>query len=253
MDPIIGAALISGGFGMGSSFLNHFGGGQGSDTALNDQRFMNDFAWKQSLRNEDYMRNYMQYRTQDAEKAGIHPLAALGVNTGSGPSGAAFVGADQSPRPNAFDLGSDLAHGMGQNISRAVLAQKTQDEREMHQASLARVQAETDFIHAQRAESEKRLQAPENPANPSPYGTQTPSAGDVYKHINVIGPDGETSKEWSTPFAMSHIGRPVKSILSDVHDIYTMNMHPKFKAVWNRFNSYPGRSHRSKYGPRGER
>lgn len=225
---------------MGSSFLSHFGGGQGSDTALNDQRFMNDFAWKQSLRNEDYMKNYMQYRSQDAEKAGIHPLAALGVNTGSGPSGAAFVGADMSPRSNAYDLGSDLATGMGQNISRAILAQKTQDERDMHTASLARVTAETDLINAQRAESEKRLHSPENPPVKNPYDDSMTS--DQPKHIRVLNPDGSISWQWSTPMAMSQIGRPVNSLLEDVYDIGQTRFAPKAKALGQLYRYYKDRS-----------
>lgn len=123
-----------------------------------DQRWMNDFAWKQALRQEefskDYQLNYLQHRARDAEKAGLHPLAALGVNTGSGPTAAAFVGADSNSRPNSYELMSNL----GQNVSRAFLAQRSSDERALAQATLGKINAETDYTRAMELEARTRTQ-----------------------------------------------------------------------------------------------
>lgn len=124
----------------------------GSDTAVNDQRFMNDFAWKQALRNEDYQHNYMQYRSRDAQLAGLHPLAALGVNVGSGPSAAAFTGVENFSRNRAF---GDMSH-LGQNTSRALLSQATADERALSAATINKINSEADFAQASAAEARKR-------------------------------------------------------------------------------------------------
>lgn len=148
MDPLIGAALIAGGSGLLSNTLGFFGQPGQSDTAVNDARFMNDFAWKQALRNEqfnnDWVTNNMQIRSRDAALAGLHPLAALGVNISSGPSSAAFVGQPQSEKKrNAYALGADLSDTLGQNISRAMLAQKSAQERALAQATLDKINSET--------------------------------------------------------------------------------------------------------------
>lgn len=111
--------------------------GRDSGSAGDDARFMNDFAWKQSLRNEEYQKNYLQYRSADAIAAGLHPLAALGVNVGSGPSAAAFSGV--IPKSNPY---SDMSN-LGQNTSRALLAQATAQERMLAEATVQKLGAET--------------------------------------------------------------------------------------------------------------
>lgn len=61
----------------------------------------------------------VQWRVDDARKAGIHPLAALGFN---GPQPATMVG-DTS--------WGDAVSNMGQDVSRAVYATRSNDDREM--------------------------------------------------------------------------------------------------------------------------
>lgn len=247
MDPLIGGALIGGGFGLLGNVLSHFGGG-GSDTAMNDQRFMNDFAWKQALRQEEYnnfyTQNYMQIRAKDAAAAGLHPLAALGVNVASGPTSAAFSGSGGSGRRNAYDLGSDMAHTMGQNISRAVAAQKTADERILMQAQLEKNAAEIDLVQAQAAETRMRTAAiGSNPPIPDPYSGLT---GDVLglpsQHKLYRTPYGYTA-EWSPDFAVSMMSRPVKGTLQDIHDMGRENITPKLRAILQMM--YGARNYRS--------
>lgn len=112
--------------------------GRDSGSAGDDARFMNDFAWKQSLRNEDYQKNYLQYRSADAIAAGLHPLAALGVNVGSGPSAAAFSGVTPKS-PRAY---SDMSN-LGQNTLRAQLAQATASDRAIAAATVRKLDSET--------------------------------------------------------------------------------------------------------------
>lgn len=130
-----------------------------SDTAIGDQRFMNDFAWKQSLRNEDYQRNYMQVRSADAIAAGLHPLAALGVNVGSGPSAAAFTGVQDFSRNRGY---SDMSN-LGQNTQRAMLAQATSQERSIGEATVKKINAEADYYNAMSQDIRSKRNPPGQP------------------------------------------------------------------------------------------
>src|SRR5262245_30653817 len=97
MDPLIGAALIGGGADILSSFSGMFGGGDKDH--FNESM---DFA-KQQFRygkkmNRVQQRNYinalrverhrddtkLQRLVADANRAGIHPLAAMGAASGGG-------------------------------------------------------------------------------------------------------------------------------------------------------------------------
>lgn len=232
MDPLIGAALIGSGSALAGGLMNNFlGGGGMSDTQKNDQRFMNDFAWKAALRNEDYMRRYLEIRSNDAHVAGLHPLAALGVNVASGPGAAAFVGSGEGNR-RVRDFG--FIPEMGQNISRALLAQKTADERMLAQAALEKTQAETDLVRAQADDIRNKVPGGVgNPPAPNPYGpgvmqgdvSQLPNAHMVYR-----GPYGYET-QWTPDFAVSHMGRAMRGMLQDLHDVGRLDLYPKLKAI----------------------
>ena len=116
MDPVTGAALIN----AGSSLLGGVLGGKGKKGP--------DF---EDIKNENrtVLMNQIQWKVQDAIKAGIHPLAALGVSSASGPSGGWAVG-DSSSGPDWGTIAGDL----GQNVSRAITAHGSQEDRMMQQA-----------------------------------------------------------------------------------------------------------------------
>lgn len=65
--------------------------------------------------------NTIQWKVADAIKAGLHPLAALGVNTAGGP--ASFIGA--TPETGM----ANAVGGMGQSLQRALSASDTQQRR----------------------------------------------------------------------------------------------------------------------------
>lgn len=140
----------------------------GSDTASNDTRFMNDFAWKQSLRNEELQREQFNFnkdlakhgikmRADDAIAAGFHPLVGAGVNPAGGSSGGfgtpAFVGAHQSS-----SRGSGTSVGISQSISRAQAATMTESEKAMNQAQLESIRANTAESMARKALADYELQ-----------------------------------------------------------------------------------------------
>lgn len=171
MNPLIAASLIGGGANLLSSGMGFIGSGR-SDTADSDTRFMNDFAWKQALRQEDFQRdlayNSMSIRSRDAERAGIHPLAALGIN----PAGGQSVGVSFNPvdgvRENRWDRAAAMTRDLGQDVSRAVSAQATPEEKAMRVAQLATEIAQKNALDAETAL--KMAQANDIRKNPSTPG-----------------------------------------------------------------------------------
>lgn len=137
MDPITIGALISG----GSSLL---GGlfGQSSQEKINQQNLAQAMFMAQ---------NSIQMKVQDANKAGINPLAALGVQTSS--PGVA-VGS------NALGEGISKA---GQDISRAVSAHVSDEDKTLvRKEALLKLQNQ-ELQNALLASQIKKQNAPGNP------------------------------------------------------------------------------------------
>lgn len=122
MGPL-GIALIGAGVGAGGNIIAG--------------KMENDANARLNSQNLAAQKEFAQYgirwRVADAEKAGLHPLAALGAQTSSfAPS---IVG----------DTGmSDAVRNSGQDISRAISATRTADERMMAQLNLANARADLD-------------------------------------------------------------------------------------------------------------
>lgn len=107
-----------------------------------------DSARSAENRNIDFQREMAQmgvrWRVADAKAAGLHPLAALGA----APVSASPVAVGDT------SMGSALA-ALGQNISRAVSAGRTEQEnaaelaRKMAEAQIAKTEAETALMYSQ--------------------------------------------------------------------------------------------------------
>lgn len=82
----------------------------------------------------DTLKNQIQWRVADAKKAGIHPMAALG-----------FTGMSYSPVSTAFQ-GTDFS-GLGQDISRAVMAGSTERQRQVDAKRAILEQSQNDQYH----------------------------------------------------------------------------------------------------------
>lgn len=181
---MVSPAAISAGIdvaNLGFGIYDRFAGDGSSDTAVNDTRFMNDFAWKQSLRNEEFQkelaRNGIRMRVADAEAAGLHPLVGAGINPASGGfSTSGFVGAQQNPSPRQFN-----APSFGQNISRAAAATMTEEERLLMHANTQKALAEADFAQSQAALARRQV------AN---LGKTPPIPK---SHIQIMNEDGSIS------------------------------------------------------------
>lgn len=81
---------------------------------------------------KEFAQNGLQWRVEDAIKAGIHPLAALGFQ---GPQASPVIVGDQGAPPP--DPNSSFASTMGQGLSRAMMASGNRETRMMSQLQLA--------------------------------------------------------------------------------------------------------------------
>nr|QJB20654.1 MAG: DNA pilot protein [Microvirus sp.] len=146
MDPIIGGALISGGLGIGGGLLGGYLSGKSNEKAADQNAAIQ----------RELAKNGLSWRVEDARKSGINPLAALGASLPSGNPVA--VGTDYG------DLGLGAA---GQEISRAMQAGMTKEQREMHELNkrLLTVQIEGQEIENR---NKKTGTPPPLKINPSP-------------------------------------------------------------------------------------
>lgn len=203
IDP--GTAMLFGSLlGFGSNFI---GGGQ-SDTAINDQRWMNDFAWKQSLRNEQFQMDLANHgirmRVDDAERSGLHPLVGAGINPASGGwSGAAFNSPD-SNRPNRW---GNAMSGLGQDISRASMARATEQERSLNEAQRVKLLAEADQASS-AADLNRRSGLP----------PPTPSMVDKYMPYRL--PDGSIEWVYNPMYAMGLGADPIRTWRNSAQNIF---------------------------------
>lgn len=146
----------------------------GAGASLASSILGNRSAEKQAEKNIKYQKDFaqkgIQWRTQDAKKAGIHPLAALGAQTHS--FAPVSVGHDYSGLAQA-----------GQDIGRAIDATRNSGERvdaytkTVHQLQLQRMGLENELLASQIA---KVRGAGHPPASPSPTNLgMIPGQGDV--------------------------------------------------------------------------
>lgn len=153
-----------------SAGANLIGGLIGQD-AQKDQREANERLQR------EFAQNAIKWKVQDAKEAGIHPAYALGA-----PSISPAVSVQSSPLASAVS-------SMGQDITRAAMATRSTDERElvfqqtMREMGLQRATLQNDLLASQIA----RLKQGKNPAAPSPI-----EEGDM---VSRIARDAKGPKE----------------------------------------------------------
>lgn len=114
--PVVAAALV----GAGASLL---GGGVSQDQ---QRRLMHE----QMDAQREFAQHGIRWKVEDARAAGIHPLYALGASTSS-----------YSPIAVQDQLGPAISSA-GQDISRAMTAQATAEERQANEATMFMLEAE---------------------------------------------------------------------------------------------------------------
>lgn len=165
----IASSLASG---IGSMFDNN------ETLSRSDQRWMADFQWKQSLRNEEFQReqferNSLSGRAAEAARLGFHPLTALGINPASGGGfGTAF-----NTGGGSYDSGAKwrALSDMGQNLQRAASAVSTPAERASEALTLRNQSLQNDLLETQVLNAKSELMRHNRPPSriPQPITTQT--------------------------------------------------------------------------------
>lgn len=123
---------------------------------------------------KEFAQNGIKWKVEDAQRAGIHPLAALGAQTHSFNPTSIGVQADNST--------ADMYQNMGQDMSRAISATQTKEEQAYSAAmkveSLRNAQLQNTLLESQI----HSLQKP--PIGlPSPMGNSIDGQGDA--NINI--------------------------------------------------------------------
>lgn len=119
---------------IGGSLYNNIpiDGGQGSST---DARLAREQANEQQLRGENFQREFaksgVQWRVEDAIKAGIHPLAAMGMQ---GPSASPIMVGDTGPTQQSFSVKD------GVDVGRSIMATMSPDDRQIQKLNLMSMQ-----------------------------------------------------------------------------------------------------------------
>lgn len=171
-----------------------FGGGTSANKQYNiwaqQARYSNKLA-------TEFDASQIQRRVADAKLAGIHPLAGVGISPSSGPSISVGGISDTKSFPT----------GMGQNISRAVEAVATRDERAqataMNGLSLERARLENELLRYQIT-NVARATTPSLPGSQSPL---IAGQGDAHRRVVVVPDEVTASAKGDTGItAGSHPG-----------------------------------------------
>lgn len=155
MDPLTTAAVIGGGSAIIGGLLNR----DAIDRA-NDQNAQ--IAATNIAKQEQFAKQGIGYKVQDARASGIHPLYALGANTTS------FSPVSVGAVPDT-SIG-DAMTNMGQNVSNAVMRSSTQLDRQfdtqMKMEQLKNAKLQNTLLEGQITSINK----PTNPGLPSNSG-----------------------------------------------------------------------------------
>lgn len=154
--------------GAGASLLgNALGAITSSGNAGASNAAANQNMWQQYQFQREFAENGIRWKVEDAKRAGIHPLFALGGSTATY-TPTSFVGAtDNTPQ---------YLSNMGQDVSRAISATQTAPERKLSDydrarqvQELERGQLQNDVLRMQLASASARL-------SPSQVGPTMPSS-----------------------------------------------------------------------------
>lgn len=152
MDPITMGALIGG----GSALI---GGAMNSNSSAAAMRAQERIAADNIALQKQFAKQGIRWRVEDAKAAGVHPLAALGANVSS--FSPISIGTDFSS-----PVGDSISRA-GQDISRAVSATMTKDERVkknlLDTYTLERAKLENDLLRSQII----KVNQPSSPGLPS--------------------------------------------------------------------------------------
>lgn len=154
-----------------------------------------DHAARQNYaQQKEFAQSGIQWKVEDAKKAGIHPLSALGASTAS------TGGTHQVGGSGGSDLGRSLS-SMGQSVGRAIQASSNADQRMMNNLSIqnARTELEGKEIDNQIKLNQLNQMNQVGPAFPSANDPHMiPGQGNAMKGVKIV-PSESTASESGRP------------------------------------------------------
>lgn len=233
VDPATIAAGVNAAANVASAVGGFMGGGD-EGLSRQDQRYLAHHQLAMAERNEQFQHDLakmgIRWKVEDAEAAGLHPLAALGVMPSSGGFGANIPVNSGSGN----SLGNRL-QSMGQNMSRALSVTRTGEERAMAMAELEKIRSETGYMRAMEAEAIKRTAL---------LGAQPGMPSSVQAFRNV---DGSISYGYSSEKSQALMSRPMSMMIEDMGSIGSDLWH--HGGVIRRFTEDQGIRARTGRGP----
>lgn len=169
---VAGAAMADAVWGSGDDSSDWQKSAYGDQMALARQQF--DF-------NKQYVQNQLQWRVADAQKAGLHPMAALGIN------GASFSGVSMPSIPNVSDSTFDPVE-LGQSAAYAATKAKTTKQQEQAFA-LSQSLAGEQIRGVQLDNELKQLEIMSLASRMTQAG---PAAPDINGGRNLVGGQGDS-------------------------------------------------------------
>lgn len=176
---------------VGPTVASLAGGLLGAEGAEDERHLQEQMHRENVALQKEFAQHGIRWRVEDAKAAGLHPLYALGA-AGASYSPSSYVGGT-SPKEH---IGRALSEA-GQNLSRAVAAQETEQQRKLGAAQLKVLegQAAKDFAMAAYYASEgaRRSQGAVSSA-PFPTGTSWPGGPVVQGSWQPKAPEVEAPR-----------------------------------------------------------
>lgn len=169
--------------GAGASLL---GGLFGNKSAKKQAKQQERLQAQEHARQQEFAQNAIQWKVQDAKKAGIHPVYALGANTVSY--------APQSIGSGPADYMPEAISSAGQNIGRAVDSGLAADERISNRLGMLSVQR-AELENTKLASEIALMNQPGHPPPPATPGAVIPGQGGI-----EVVPAKQTSTHVGVPW-----------------------------------------------------
>lgn len=213
LAPVTGGASIGIGAGLGGVL------GSGLDERKTDKRYNQQMSLSQAQMQfqQDYVKNAMQWRAEDAKKAGFHPMAALGFSSPQ------YSGVSFPSIPNDTQAIDPTEFGQSLNYA-ATKAKDRKQQAQMIDLQIRGLELDNEFKQAQidalkvdtLASSIASNQAWQSPANPT-LNAKEPTNG--------LSPDMSISPTTQPLLGAARVGNSVLlHINPDISDSLTEDM-----------------------------
>jgi hypothetical protein len=230
LNSILG--LLAAGLGLGSLFgfggggssalgaaSNLYGAQMASDATQRANELNAELTREQMELQKEFAQKGVRWRTLDAKKAGIHPLAALGANTISySPS---MIGAqtDDHMARAVADVGSKLGQNISNKMMRSVQAESAQIALQMAQSQLRGSELENDLLQKQIDSFNSQPKTLDgidiNSGSPSDYVTVKPA-----ERVTSYSRDTAAQEAGTHPSIRWHVAPDGKSMIPTMSESY---------------------------------